>query len=135
MNDRFSDADPDSEHAEARAEDRRRVLPWVMLSLPFSALLIFVLVTMLDDRFGDRLERIEAQQREERALYAIRRTPQSSVEILREAFATPAAERTEAAAWALDDLARRAGVEDEDDLGARFLAEWGEEPAPVSEPR
>jgi hypothetical protein len=113
---------------------RRRLWPWILLCVPFFFLLVFVLVLVSRGDFGARLARVGAIERQHTELYAIEKTPPSSVALILAALQPGAPEPSAAERWALGDLLQRAGLDDrpEDpraaDLLKRFVARW--QPAP-----
>lgn len=107
---------------------RRRLLPWILLSVPFFSLLAFVLVLVSRGDFGARLARVGAIERQHAELYAIEKTPASSVALILAALERGAAEANAAERWALGDLLERAGLEDrpEDPRAAELLRRFAE---------
>jgi hypothetical protein len=125
------------------APGRARSLPWVLLSVPFFFLLALVLAMVSRGDFGERLAKVGAIEREHTELYAIEKTPQSSVALLLSALAKDPAAWSASERWALEDLHQRAGLkfDAQQPLSAgalleRFRARWGSSgsPAPSAQP-
>jgi hypothetical protein len=120
---------------------RRRLRPWILLSLPFFCLLVLVLALVSRGDFGARLARVGAIERQHTELYAIEKTPSSSVALILAALERPEAERSAAESWAVGDLLQRAGRSDRPgdprafELLQRFAQRWrpaASSPAPAA---
>ncbi len=101
---------PDAQQ-EVEATQDRRALPILMLTLPFTSLLIVGLVVMFfSSRFG-ALGAATAQERGERELFAIRNTPVAQVALLQTATEQPPTKWGAGVLWAVRDLAERSEFE------------------------
>ena len=107
--------------AEPIGDTRHPLYPWLTLCVPFTVLAIFVAILITRSDLGSRLTGLSASRLEERQRYAIDHTPESSVALIRAAFANPEPESWSAGeAWAVDDLLIRA----EGEAGVREGADY-----------
>ena len=96
-----------AEQAAVETTQDRRVLPFLMLTLPFTSLLIVgLVVAFFSSKFG-ALGAATAQERAERELFAIRNTPAAQANLLRTANEQPPTEWDAGVVWAVRDLAER----------------------------
>jgi hypothetical protein len=88
---------------------RGRALPWVMLCVPFFFLLVLVLWMVSRGDFSERLAKVGASERAQTELYAIEKTPASTVALLLVALKKSPGEWSASERWAIEDLHQRGG--------------------------